>query len=352
MFGADGEIGTSAVKLWLMVGSAAFLIGFYLFAYLMPQYVLGRALRAGFVFLGAGLGAIMAWALLDYTPSSERTAERQSLELWAEQLNARALAPGSSLACLDALAGEAVESACEKALFTSPASAAAATSFVADRLELLVAMLAYGKHDLADVGSSLRPLRRALEADRFGFLAHVLAVRDDCTSQNCKALALLDDPARVRANLSARTFDHYVEHYAEIWAKAPDGALVDVVQPSGQASRKVVNIDFPTAASIPAVSIMNPEPTGPVLPGVAAAAATNPNSQQASSPAARRARKIAPSPSAPQTLTQPAAANAGATEPIWPEPLPPQPAATAAAAGGPVQLAPPSPSGNSTVRAQ
>jgi hypothetical protein len=352
MFGVDSEIGISALKLWLAAGSAVFLIGFYLLAYLLPQYVIGRALRAGFVILGAGLGAIMTWALLDTTPSRERSGERQSLEVRAEQLNAQALARGSALACLDALAGEVVETACEKELFTSPASVAAATSFVAHRLELLAALLAYDKRGAADVDATLRPLRRSLEADRFGFLAHVLALRDGCTSENCKALALLDDPRHVRANLSAQTFDHYVEHYADIWAKAPDGALTDAVPPGGQPSHKIVNIDFPTAASIPPVSIMNPEPTGPVLPGVAAAAAANPNPQQASAPGARRSRKAAASGSSPQTLAGPATANAAPTEPIWPEPMPPQPAATAAATNGPVQLAPPSSNGNSTVRAQ
>jgi hypothetical protein len=339
MFGVDGEIGTSALKLWLAVGSAVFLIGFYLLAYLLPQYVIGRALHAGFVILGAGLGAVMTWALLDYAPSGESSAERRSLEIRAEQLNAQALAPGSPLACLDALAGQAVETACERQLFTSPASVAAATSFVARRLELLTAVLAYDKRGAGDIDAVLRPLRRSLEADRFGFLAHVLALRDGCTSENCKALALLDDPGRVRANLSAQTFDHRIEHYADIWAKAPDGALVDAGQPGGQPSHKIVNIDFPTAASIPPVSIMNPEPSGPVLPGVAAAAAANPNPQQANQVGARRARKTATSGSSPQTLAGPATANAGPTEPIWPEPMPPQPAATAAT-GGPVQLAP------------
>lgn len=339
MVGVDGEIGISALKLWLAIGSAVFLIGFYLLAYSLPQYVIGRGLHAGFVILGAGLGAVMAWALLDYAPSS---AERRSLEIRAEQLNAQALAPGSPLACLDAVAGEAVETACEKELFTSPASVAAATSFVAHRLELLAAMVAYGKRGVADIDAVLRPLRRSLEADRFGFLAHVLALRDGCTSENCKALALLDDPGRVRANLGAQTFDRHIEHYADIWAKAADGAVVDAGQPGGQPAHKIVNIDFPTAASIPPVSIMNPEPTGPVLPGVAAAAAANPNPQQVSAVGARRARKTAASGSSPQTLAGPATANAGPTEPIWPEPMPPQPAATPAATSGPVRLAPPS----------
>jgi hypothetical protein len=347
MLDAGGAIGISALKSWLAVGSAIFLIGFYLLAYLLPQYVLGRMLRTGVVILGIGLGAIMGSAFFVYMPSSERGSERQSLEVQAEQLDAQALAPGSALACLDALAGEAVETACEKELFTSPASVAAATSFVAHRLELLAAVLAYDKRGAADLVDLLRPLRRSLEADRFGFLAHVLALRDGCTSENCKALALLDDPGRVRANLSAQTFDHHIEHHVDIWAKAPDGAVVDAAQPGGQLSHKIVNIDFPTTASIPPVSIMNPEPTGPVLPGVAAAAATNPN-PRASGPGVRRARKTAASAPSPQTLAQPATANAGPTEPIWPEPMPPQPAATATATNGPVQQ----PSGNSTVRAQ
>ncbi len=366
MSGIDGLIGISAVKLWPAVGSGIFLIGSYLLAYLLPRNVIGSALRAGFVILGIGLGAITTWALLDHTPSGVRVVgakmasalldhtsstgpsfELRSLEVQTEQLNAQALAPGSPLACLDALAGEAVEAACEKELFSSPASVSAAAAFVAHRLELLAAMLAYEKRG-EDIDGLLRPLRRSLEADRFGFLAHVLAVRDGCKSENCAALTLLHDPRRVQTNLSAQTLDHYVEHYAEIWAKAPngpheapDGAVVGAVQPSGQhPPHKTLNIDFPTAASIPPVSIISPEPTGPVLPGVAAAAAGNPG--------ARRARKTA----APQALAQPATANAGTTEPIWPEPVPPPPVMTPAAPGGPMQLASPEPSANSTARVQ
>src|SRR5580692_2420684 len=345
MFGADGEIGTSALRLWLAVGSAIFLISFCLLAYLLPQYVIGRGLRAGFIILGAGLGAVMAWALLDSTPSVERSSERRSLELRAEQLNAQALAPGSALACLDPLSGEAVGAACEKVMFTSPANVAAATAFVAERLELLAAVSAYGRRGAANVDDLVKPLRRTLEADRFGFLAHVLAVRDGCTGQDCKALALLGDSARVRANLSVQTFDRYVEHYADIWAKTPDGAVADAVQQSAPPPHKMVNIDFPTAASIPPVSIMNPEPNGPVLPGVAAASAANPNGQPS-----KHARK-APPPNPNVGATS--QSNPPGVEPIWPEPMPVspapgQPAAAAPAAAapmppsaGPVQLTPP-----------
>src|ERR1700689_4795412 len=137
MFGIDGEIGISAVKLWVTVGVVAFILGFSLLGYLLPRYLIVRVLPAAFVIMGAGLGGAIAWslldhtpawslldhtpawALLDHTPSRERVSTRQSLVVQAEQLKLQVLAPGSPLACLDALVGEAVETACEKAMFSS-----------------------------------------------------------------------------------------------------------------------------------------------------------------------------------------------------------------------------------------
>lgn len=351
MLGVDPEIGASALRLWVAVGSAALLIVFCVLAFFRPQ-----SLRAGFVILGAILGGAMTWALLGRAASGDNnTAERRTLELRAQELSAPALAPGSPLACLDALAGESVEAACEKALFVSPASVASASSYVAARLTLLAGMVAYSGRGGADIDYMLLPLRRSLEADRFGFLAHVLAIRDGCTSQKCKALALLHDAGQVRANLSAQTLDHYLEHYQELWAKAIEGTPAEGAQLNPQGTHKMVNIDFPTAASIPPVSIMNPEPTGPVLPGVAAAAASNPNPQQIATPTSRRSRKQTANPSM-QTTIQPAASGSAGTEPIWPEPVPPPPPPQTAAAppGAPVQLNPPLPSASAsaTTRAQ
>ena len=65
-------------------------------------------------------------------------------------------------------------------------------------------------------------------------------------------------------------------------AAVAEAAALPVPQPQ----HKPINIDFPTAASIPAVSIMNSEPTGPVVPGAAAAAASE--SEPASRPVCRR----------------------------------------------------------------
>jgi hypothetical protein len=352
MLGVDSEIGTSALRLWVTAGSAALLVVLCGLTFVLPTTRTAEAVRAILVAVGAVLGAAMTWASLG--GSSNAIAEHRALELRAAELTARTFAPGSPLACLDALVGENVETACEKALFASPASVASATSYVAARLALLSDITAYaGRHGGAI--DAVQPLHRALEADRFGFLAHVLAVRDGCTGADCKALALLGDPSRVRTNLSEETFNHYLETYLPIWAKASEVPVAEAPQVQAAAPvtaaasapapanpsppRKVVNIDFPSAASIPAVNIMNPEPTGPVLPGVAAAAARQ-NPQSAAPASSRRAHKPAANP--PQPAAAPAAAPSqqAAVEPIWPEPLPPQPPIGPGSAARPAQPTP------------
>jgi hypothetical protein len=336
MLGFDSELGTSALRLWTAAGSAAALMTFLAFSLLWRTSApASRSLQAFLVLAPAALGALMVWAFLGRADLGNRSAERRAFELRVEELSAKALAPGSPLACLDEVAGEKVEMACEKALFATPAGVASASSYVAARLSLLSNMTTYAKRGGVDIDDLMAPLRHSLETDRFGFLAHVLAVRDDCTSQNCKPLGVLRDTSRVRNNLSASTLDHYLEHYLPVWAATSDGAAEGVpsypgAQSSAASAHKLVNADFPSAASIPAVSIMNPEPTKPASPGAAAAANANPQSA-----VAHHSRKQS-SGAAPASST---------TEPIWPEPVPPAPGARPAAASanaGPMQLNPPS----------
>jgi hypothetical protein len=355
MLGIDPEFGASILRLWIAAGAAALLVLCCVLAFIQPQLRLavGPAGRVGLVFAAAVLGSVIAWAVVDRGDGG--SAERRALEIRAQQLNALAIAPGSPLACLNALAGDSVETACEKALFGSPASVAAASSYVAAQLTLFSSAAAYAERRGADLEDVLAPLRRSLETDRFGFVAHVLAIRDSCTAQNCNALALFRDANRVRANLGANTLDRYVEHYAAVWGAGSEVPVAENAQsqpaaaaPSNQPPHHIVNIDFPSAASIPAVSIMNPEPTGPVLPGVAAAAAANPNPPST----ARHARKQSASQTNASTATMTGQSpGPTAVEPIWPEPMPaPPPAqapltASAPPAGAPVQLTPPSPNG-------
>jgi hypothetical protein len=323
MVGGSSEIGRSALRLLVVACVAA-----------------------------AAAGA-MAWMLLSQQqPSRDREADRRALEIRAQELTAHALAPGSPLACLDAVAGDSVDAACEKALFASPSTVAAASAYAAARLELLSEMDAYVKGGGADIDGMRRPLRRSLETDAFGFLAHALAVRDACTSQNCKALDALRDASRVRANLSGQTLERYLDRYATAWAQTPDtsvpvadagatGQQATAGQPGAPGQRKVVvNIDFPTAASIPAVSIMNPEPgTKPSSPAGAAAAATA--APAAAAPAKRTRKQATNNPPAQAAAPSPPAETlspAGQADPVWapaPQAAPAPPAQAAAPSNAP-----------------
>jgi len=316
------------------------------------------ALRIGFVVTGAIFGAVMTWAFLDRAILGSAAAERRALELRAQQLSSQVLIPGSPLACLDALVGQSVEAACEKSLFGSPATVASASAYVGAQLTLLANMTDFAQRQGVKLEPMVAPLRRSLESDRFGFVAYVLAIRDGCTAQNCKTLSLFRDANRVRTNLTTAALERYLEHYAAAWS-APEVPLAEASQaptgsttPAGQGPRKIVNIDFPSAASIPPVSIMNPEPTGPVLPGVAAAAAANPN------PSRHAHKQSSPNPSAASpnpNATLAGQSSQSAVEPIWPQPMPPPPpaqlpqtaaaptgATPAPASAGPIQLTPPS----------
>jgi hypothetical protein len=271
-----GKVESWMSPLWIAVGSASLLV-IIIGALVLRRSRTGRwpaIERAALIGLSAVLIGSLTWACLD---GAALRTERNSLAVRAQQLNAQAMAAGSPLACLDPLAGDAVEGACEKAVFASPESVAAATSYVAAQFMLLADMTDYGQHGGAHIDSTLLPLRRTLEADPFGFLAHVLVVRDGCTSDNCPALALLHDPAHVRTNLIAQTLDHFVDHYREFWGKAPnvpvaavtDAPAVSSAEAGAVSKHKMVNIDFPSAASIPPISIMNPEPKGPATPRAA-----------------------------------------------------------------------------------
>jgi hypothetical protein len=282
MFGLDPDIGGSALRLWVAAGSAALLV--FVCALAIDWTRTPTIARVIAVVIGAVLGGTLAWAFLNAAGARDRNAERRGLETRAAELNVQVLAPGSPLSCLDAISGDSVEAACEKALFATPANVAMATSYVAARLALLADMNAYTQRGGGNIDGALLPLRRGLEADRFGFVAHMLAVRDGCSVDRCQALSLLHDPSKVLANLSGQTLDHYLDRYVVAWAQLPGVPVADggapppapvaaqTGEPAAPPKKSVLNIDFPSADSIPAVSIMTPEPKGPLTPAAAAAA--------------------------------------------------------------------------------
>jgi hypothetical protein len=237
----------------------------------------------------------------------ERGAERRALAQRSAELTAQALAPGSTLACLDGAAGEAVENACEKAVFAGPQSTAAAVAYMAARLTLLSDGLAFARYSDADFAATLSGLRRAVELDRFGIAAHVLAMRDGCTAERCAALALLGDANVIKSNLKAQVFDQYVSRYAADWNKlaptgekqAPVASANDFIAPSKTPLGS--KYFFPSAASIPPVSIMNAEPPLPKQATDAQAAQPAPTAILGTAPVPAQLKRPPP-PAAPLPL--------------------------------------------------
>jgi hypothetical protein len=199
------------------------------------------------------------WWGRDYMIGRDRAAEQRALDARAFELATRAFTPGSALGCLDAIAGETVAGACEKALFATPEATAAAVSYVAAQLSLLASA-----RELADgeANPAVLVLRRAVEADRFGIAAHVLAVRDGCTPDQCSAFVWLRDPGSIKVNLAERTFDARLKTYSASWpAAGTRGVASNVTSPPPGAAAKVPsNLYFPSASSIPPVNIMTAEP--------------------------------------------------------------------------------------------
>lgn len=276
------------------------------------------------------LAGFAVYALIDRSSVAERAAERRALQAREVELSRIALAPGSALACLDGGAGETVENVCEKTVFASPQSTAAAVAYMDARLKLLAAARDPGQLAL------LASTRRAVALDRFGVAAHVLAIRDGCTAEKCDAFALVEDASALQANLRAQVYDQYVSRYAASWNAPPPApvekpAAVSALPPptspvrmtaSGQTAVPAVkpdeHWDFPSAASIPAVSIMGAEPPlpkgaeaqaqAPVQASGQASDAPSGTPLPAAKPPAKPAAKPAPAPKAGPPQAAPPAA--------------------------------------------
>jgi hypothetical protein len=287
--GFDSATSTLVLPLWSAAILAATIAAFCVF-------VLMRAGRDGWVETATrgGLllsGSALAWIVLDITSAGTFAAERRALDARWLEMTTRAASPGSALACLDATAGELVEAACEKALFASPEAAAASVAYVTAQLSLLADGSDYEQRTGANYETVLSGLRHAVETDRFGIVAHVLADRDGCTMDRCDAFGVLSDTGHVRENMSARRYESIVLHYAPDWpqsvlspvavngvppaASPPAAAPAAAPAPSSSTATtpsKTSGLYFPSSASIPPVSIMSAEPTGPA-PAAADAAA-------------------------------------------------------------------------------
>jgi hypothetical protein len=230
-----------------------------------------------------------------------------------------ATAPLPQLSCIDELAGDAVLAACEKVLFGSAESVAAAVAYAASQITLLTSL-----GDVATAnkgaGSDMLALRRAVERDRYGLMAYVLTARDRCTPSACRAFRSLTETRQIAANMEDRVYESLIMRHASSWnAPAQSATGLVAALPPSVPTGKPTNAEFPTSASTPPVNIMTPEPPLGAAPKPSSSAAAAP-----ASPAAPRPAAATPPGSPPaQTATK------------KPPPAPKRPSSTA-----PVQLAP------------
>lgn len=259
----DQLLRATSLPAWALLAVAG-LLGLVLFVTLLRTE---RSVANGL--LAALTLAALALALASQlrTASPERSLERVS-----------GLALGSSvpaLACIDDMAGETALAACEKVLFGAPEIVAAAVLYASSQLHRLTAI---GDASAAnrEMTPQLFALRRAIERDRYGLFAYVLASRDNCQPEQCAAYAAMTDHNQVAANMNDLIYEGLVSRYAPSWNATA------TTLPTAQAALttgKPTSFDFPSAASIPPVTIMSAEPSS------APATATVPSAPTSNVPA-------------------------------------------------------------------
>jgi hypothetical protein len=297
-----------AFPMWLTLAAAGFFAVIVLITLLRAEKSVANGALTVITLLAVGIA--LAATTRGFGLSSTGTAEDGA------SLTTTASIP--ALACVDDLAGEAVLTACEKAVFGSPEATAAALSYAARQITRL---MAFG--DVVSANKNMTPgleaLRRAVEHDRYGLMAQVLVVRDHCTPSDCAAFKSLAELSRIAANIEERTYEGIVARYSALWnAPVAAASAVAGVAPliPGVPTGKPTNAEFPSASSTPPVSIMTAEPSTSSTSRQGATAAATP----ASSP-----KPAAPvSPAVAAAKKQPAAPKAAAHTP------PPAPATSLA----------------------
>jgi hypothetical protein len=262
---------------------------------------------------------LLAASVFERVLTRDVAAERRAIDARAAELAAHAIAPGSALTCLDAVS-MSVETACEKALFATPEAVAAAVAYVEARYSLFVASAALAARD-PGYQPAVERLRRGLEEDRFGLVAQLFSMRG-CNPTDCADFAVLRDARRIVANMKGNVFAGHVAAHGLAWNPAgpssaiaagsllpspatarpssgmppspPGSATAVTTAPSGGTGRP--RYEYPSADTIPPISIMDPEVDPP---GAETKTAPPKRPAPRQSPARDRAPVAAPVPSPP-----------------------------------------------------
>lgn len=286
-----------ALPMWATLAAAAFSAIVVLVVLIRADKTMANGALAVITLLSIGIASTFAVRGFSTSIRPVETAETRPV---VQQV---AFVP--ALACLDGLAGESVEAACEKAVFGAADTAAAAVSYTAAQVSRLAG--AVGGRSLS---AEQQTLRSTLERDRFGLVAQVLTVRDKCTVSECSLFRIVSDPSTIRNNMTDRLYDSLILRHATSWnAAQADSAQPPVAGLFGNTpTGKPSTVDFPTAASTPPVNIMTAEPPSPPPPPPAATpprapAAANAQAAPPKNAAAPKRQTQSPPKNGPTQLT-------------------------------------------------
>jgi hypothetical protein len=302
---------SAAFPMWLTLAAAGFFGLIVLITLLRAEKSVANGALTVITLLAVGIAVASTMRNLDGASQSAAAGARAVTSMTVSM---------PALACVDDLAGDLVLSNCEKTLFGSADSTAAAVSYAASVITRLAAA-----GDVATANKAMTPelsaQRRAVERDRYGLMAYVLLTRDRCTPSDCAAFRLVTDSQQLVNNMEGRTYEGLVTRYASQWNAPPTqapqpvgGGLAGLVPPVP--TGKPTNAEFPSAASTPPVSIMTPEPTAstsraaapPAAPAPAVAPPRTPSPAVAASHAQAPAKKSAPPKPKPPATAAPQAA--------------------------------------------
>ena len=303
--------------MWLAIILVAVMVVGFIIAVVRSETPLPRSAVMFVVVMAAGVAAFVAITRSSGTAvtSAAPTAIANASSA-ASAPDRRATAPATgfavqaplaaslpALSCLDGIAGESVESACEKALFATADSTAAAVSYTAAQITRLSS---FGNAAAADKAMTpdLNALRRTIERDRYGLVAQVLMTRDGCTSTACAFFLSVTNTVQIAGNMNERLYDGLVGRYAPLWNAAASSAPTPppaVLGSAGPSQGRPLSGDFPSASSIPPVNIMTPEPAAQGAQSAPRQADGNSPSARAKEPAA--AKKPSPQKSRAQAPT-------------------------------------------------
>src|SRR5271154_4014424 len=223
--------------MWLTLAAAGFFGIIVLFTMLRADRSVANGALTVITLVAVGIA--VASTLRTYTPVTRTNEGRPS----------PMAPPGlAALSCIDDLAGDVVQQACEKALFGSAESTAAALNYMAAMITRLTAL---GDATTAQrtMTSETQALRRAIEHDRYGLVAQVLLVRERCTPMECPAYRSLTDSHQIITNMDARLYDGLVARYAPLWNLPPPVTTASTgplgMMPQSVPTGRPTNAEFP-----------------------------------------------------------------------------------------------------------